>query len=110
MRVPWSRLDKIALPTILVAFVSLSIWYGCWNPPGEGVDEAAHLACVQYVKEHRRLPVMPVGGGSSEVWIGHHPPLYYAMGALAASWIAMDDAAHGGTWPSSLLWMGRCSP
>ena len=61
-------------------------------PPGEGVDEAAHLDYVRHVKEKRALPIQPVTREAGvEVWMGHHPPLYYVLGALAISWTDTGD-------------------
>lgn len=77
---------------LLVVFLALAIGYTVTIPPGEGVDEAAHFDYVRYVKEHKALPVQPMTReGGVEVWMGHHPPLYYVLGALAISWTDTSD-------------------
>jgi 4-amino-4-deoxy-L-arabinose transferase-like glycosyltransferase len=78
-------------------FTILSVGYSLTIPPGEGVDEIPHFAYVRYIKENRRLPIQPMSRQEGvDVWMGHHPPLYYLMGALAISW--SDTADFGQTF------------
>jgi 4-amino-4-deoxy-L-arabinose transferase-like glycosyltransferase len=81
------------LPAVLLgAFAVLAVGYAVTIPPGEGVDETPHFDYVRYVKENRCLPVQPVDGTEAvKVWMGHHPPLYYVLGALAISWSDTSD-------------------
>lgn len=67
---------------LLALFVTIGLWYSIAIPPGEGVDEAAHFAYVRYVADEWRLPVQPLDDTHPQVWMGHHPPLYYFLGAL----------------------------
>ena len=77
---------------LLLAFVVVAIGYTLAIPPGEGVDEAAHLDYVRYVMEEGALPEQPMTREQGvEVWMGHHPPLYYALGALVISWTNTAD-------------------
>lgn len=81
------------LPVALFGlFTTLAIGYGVTIPPGEGVDEIPHFAYVRYVKENRRLPIQPMSReGGVDVWMGHHPPLYYLLGALTVAWSDTAD-------------------
>jgi len=69
--------QNLLLVGLLATFLSISVWYSVMIPPGEAVDEVAHLNYVRYVKEHRSLPVQPMTPDLGvQVWMGHHPPLY----------------------------------
>ncbi|MGB9777441.1 MAG: ArnT family glycosyltransferase [Anaerolineae bacterium] len=79
---------------ILFLFLAIGFWYSLWNPLGEGVDEGAHFQYVLYLKEHRALPIQPFRDNSRPLLVsmGHHPPLYYALGALVIAGIDTRDA------------------
>jgi 4-amino-4-deoxy-L-arabinose transferase-like glycosyltransferase len=81
------------LPVALFGlFAILAIGYSLAIPPGEGVDEIPHFDYIRYIKENRRLPIQPMSRQEGvEVWMGHHPPLYYLMGALAIAWSNTAD-------------------
>lgn len=82
------------LAGLLVTFFAVAVGYGVTIPPGEGVDEAAHFDYVRYVKEQGALPIQPMSStGGVEIWMGHHPPLYYVLAGLAISWIDTSDFA-----------------
>ena len=82
------------MAALIVSFAVLAIGYSVAIPSGEGVDEAAHFDYVRYVKERLALPIQPMTREQGvEVWMGHHPPLYYVLGALAISWIDTSDFA-----------------
>jgi len=89
------RLTKehsVILAGLLGTFLVLAVGYGALIPPGEGVDETAHFAYAVYVKEERSLPIQPQTPEEGvDVWMGHHPPLYYVLGALAISWVDTTD-------------------
>jgi hypothetical protein len=64
---------------ILVCHVLLGAAYGLWLPLFESPDEPGHYLYVRHLQAHRQLPVQ------TEVFEApraHHPPLYYALGAL----------------------------
>ena len=83
---------SVILARLLVTFLVLTVGYSVLIPAGEGVDETAHLAYAVYVKEERSLPIQPQTPEEGvEVWMGHHPPLYYVLGALAISWVDTTD-------------------
>lgn len=84
----------IAAVAVIVVFLIAGFWYSLWNPIGEGVDEGAHFEYVRYIKEHRALPIQPWqdNGRPLLVSMGHHPPLYYTLLAIAIAWIDTRDA------------------
>ena len=79
---------------VLTLFLAIGFWYTLWNPLGEGVDEGSHFQYVRYIKETRTLPVQPTPDHPRplHVSMGHHPPLYYLLGAFSISWIDVSDA------------------
>lgn len=87
----WSR----AFAVILLAFALLAGWYSVAIPLGEAVDEIPHFEYVRYVATHHALPVQP-WADNGQPWLvtmGHHPPLYYALAALATAPIDTSDYA-----------------
>ena len=75
----WLQFGLVALFCVVAGFYSVTI------PPGEGVDEIPHFDYVRYAKENWALPVQPMNSEAGvRVWMGHHPPLYYALVALAS--------------------------
>ena len=87
------RLQDYAATAVLLAFAAIACWYAAVIPAGEGVDEIPHYLYVLYVKEQKALPIQPMTREDGvDVWMGHHPPLYYAFGAAAVSAINTSDA------------------
>lgn len=84
----WHRLRLAAL---LMLYTLLAGWYSVRTPVGEGVDEGAHFAYVQYIAEQRRLPVLTTEG-LLPVAMAHHPPLYYLLGAPVVALFDTSDA------------------
>ncbi|MGB0383592.1 MAG: ArnT family glycosyltransferase [Ardenticatenaceae bacterium] len=84
---------RIAIAAILLTFVMLATWYSVAIPIGEGVDEVHHFDYTKYVKEEWKLPVQrwDENGPRIDVWMGHHPPMYYALTALACVWCDVSD-------------------
>ena len=72
---------------ILLAFLLLSFSYSIINPLHEATDELRHYRFVRYLVENGRLPVQGEEACRSQ---SHHPPLFYALGALATAWIEAD--------------------
>ncbi len=80
---------RVIVVTLLYA--ALGIWYSVRVPVGEGVDEGAHFAYVTFIRDHHRLPTISAAGKSG-VAMAHHPPLYYALGALVIAPFDLSDA------------------
>jgi 4-amino-4-deoxy-L-arabinose transferase-like glycosyltransferase len=72
------------IATILVIFLLLAVTGSVINPLHEATDELRHYRFVQHINQLQRLPVQ--GELPCQVQ-GHHPPLFYALGALATFWI-----------------------
>jgi len=70
---------RLALLAILAAYALLAVGYNLATPMGEAPDEPSHVQYVMYLRENRRLPVVPAGGGG-QMPQGKHPPLYYLAG------------------------------
>lgn len=69
---------------VTLLFVVLAVAASLINPLHEATDELRHYRFVRFVAEQRALPVQ---GGSACNAQAHHPPLYYALAALASGWI-----------------------
>ena len=82
----------LVVSVFLAGFIALAAGYSFLIPPGEGVDETPHFDYVRYVKEHGALPIQPLSREEGvRVWMGHHPPLYYVLGAVAIYWVDTSD-------------------
>jgi 4-amino-4-deoxy-L-arabinose transferase-like glycosyltransferase len=79
-----SRLEWKAIVPLLVAFIILAIAYSVTNPLHEATDELRHYRFVRTIATTGQLPVQGQELCRSQ---SHHPPLYYALGALATFWI-----------------------
>lgn len=82
------RLDRPKTPwgiiLILLAFIGLSFAYSVVNPLHEATDELRHYRFVRTIATTGRLPIQGEEPCRSQ---SHHPPLFYALGALATAWI-----------------------
>jgi len=81
------RTASRATALILALYLALGVAYSLVNPIFESPDEALNYANVRFFVEERRLPVLEPG----EPTKAHHPPLYYALGALLTSWVPDDN-------------------
>jgi 4-amino-4-deoxy-L-arabinose transferase-like glycosyltransferase len=79
-----TKASRWAMAGITLLFVVLAGAASIINPPHEATDELRHYRFVRYVAEEWALPVQ---GGSACNAQAHHPPLYYALAALASGWI-----------------------
>lgn len=65
--------------------------YAVVTPMFESPDEPAHFEYVRYVALHRALPIEPRPEFPDHLQTAGHPPLYYALGALAAGWVNLAE-------------------
>ncbi len=72
---------------VLAAYLVLGLAYSLVNPVFEGPDESLHYANIRFIVEERRLPVLE----PDEPTKAHHPPLYYALGALLTQRVPDDN-------------------
>ncbi len=75
---------------ILAGFVGLAGWVSVANPLFESTDEIRHYRYARALVMEQRLPIQ----GQEDVRTqSHHPPLYYALTALATGWLPSDHTA-----------------
>jgi len=76
--------SRLMLVVLLVAYLVLAISYGMVTPIYEPTDEIRHFRYVRHLAVYRSLPVQSADGPRAQ---SHHPPLYYALGALVSWWV-----------------------
>lgn len=72
------------LAAVLAAFILLAAIYSIVNPLYEGTDELRHFRFVRVLADTGKLPIQGQEPKRSQ---SHHPPLYYAVSAIATFWI-----------------------
>jgi hypothetical protein len=77
------KTQRWVLGLILGLYLALGLAYSIVNPILESPDETLNYQNIRYFAEERRLPVLR----EDELSKGHHPPLYYALGALLTGWV-----------------------
>ncbi len=83
------RLARWGIVVVLLVFVVMALAYSIVNPLHEATDELRHYRFVRIVARTGRLPIQGQEECRSQ---SHHPPLFYALGALATSWIDTGNA------------------
>jgi len=73
---------------VLVAYVSLAVAYSLASPIYEPTDELRHFRYVRHLVAYHDLPVQSAEGPRAQ---SHHPPLYYALGALVSWWVPVEQ-------------------
>ena len=98
-----TTIERWGIFIILLLFVTLAFAYSAINPIHEATDELRHYRFVRTLATEGRLPVQ---GQEACRSVGHHPPLFYALGALATAWI---DTGRGicDTLPENPFWAYR---
>jgi len=86
------RPQRFALAAILILFLALGVIYSVVVPIFEKPDELHHYFVIQHLLEHRSLPVQEGSGQTMWAQEASQPPLYYALAALAVSWVDTSDA------------------
>ncbi|HUS94530.1 MAG TPA: phospholipid carrier-dependent glycosyltransferase [Patescibacteria group bacterium] len=79
-----TAVDRWGIWAILLLFLGLSFAYSVINPIHEATDELRHYRFVRTLATSGRLPIQGQEACRSQA---HHPPLFYAIGALATAWI-----------------------
>ncbi len=85
----WGRLrarvtGNWPLLALLVVYLVVAVGYSLASPLYEPTDEIRHFRYVRHILEYRSLPVQQAEGPRAQ---SHHPPLYYALGALVSAWV-----------------------
>ena len=78
------RAERLAVSVLLVVYLGLAVGYSFANPLYESPDELRHVRYVRHIATYRDLPVQEAGAPRAQA---HHPPLYYAVGALVSCWV-----------------------
>jgi len=79
---------QVAIGILLMLYIALAVAYSFANPIYESPDELRHVRYVRHISAHRRLPVQRAGAPRAQ---SHHPPLYYALGALVSGWVDVEQ-------------------
>lgn len=87
-----NRLKLRPLYFLVAGFAILSLYYSVATPLFEAPDEPAHFDYILYLAQGHGLPVQSFEHDRVIVVQGHHPPLYYALGALFTFWIDTRNA------------------
>jgi len=74
-----SRSSRVAFAALLVAYLVLAVGYSLADPLYESTDELRHFRYVRYLVVYHSLPSQRADTPRAQ---SHHPPLYYALGAL----------------------------
>lgn len=81
-------MERWLLGLLLATYLVLAVGYSLADPLYESTDELRHVRYVRHIVEYRNLPVQRSSGPRAQ---SHHPPLYYALGALASSWVPVEE-------------------
>ena len=84
-------LQRAGLPVLLAVFVLLGAMYAIVTPLFEVSDELWHYPMVKTLADGQGLPVQNPANPGAWRQEGSQPPLYYALMALATSWIDTSD-------------------
>lgn len=76
---------------VLVLFVILGLAYGVATPVFETPDEPWHFLYAKRLADGDGLPPLTFSDDPWEQGEAHQPPLYYALSALAISWVDTGD-------------------
>ena len=76
---------------VFIVFIVLAVAYSLVSPLYEPTDELGHFRYVRHLVVHRSLPVQPLDTPRAPT---HHPPLYYALGALVSGWVPVAQEVY----------------
>lgn len=93
LRISWRRLRWTLL---VVVFVALAFTFSVIQPLGRTPDEGAHVQYIVFLAEQGRLPVFSPRGGGEAGYEAQHPPLYYAL--MAVAWACSAGLATEWRW------------
>lgn len=85
----WSPLVRHrSLVIVLLGYLVLAVFSSLVSPLYEPTDELHHFRYVRHLVAYCALPVQSTEGPRAQ---SHHPPLYYALGALASWWVPIEQ-------------------
>lgn len=79
---------RCSLVILLLAYLVLAVAYSLASPLYEPTDEVRHFRYVRHIAVYRDLPVQRADAPRAQ---SHHPPLYYALGALVSGWVPLEQ-------------------
>jgi 4-amino-4-deoxy-L-arabinose transferase-like glycosyltransferase len=82
--------DHWLIAVVLAVFLTLAICYSLISPLYEPTDELRHFRYVRHIVAFHELPVQGAGARAQS----HHPPLYYALGALIIRWVPISEEVY----------------
>lgn len=92
-------IDHWPLLLILLAYLALAVVYSLASPLYEPTDELRHFRYVRHIVVYRSLPVQQdIDAPRAQ---SHHPPLYYALGALISWWVPVQQEVYYEPPPNS---------
>ncbi len=83
--------SRISSSILLALYVALALAYSLVTPMYEATDEIRHVRYVRHLTVFGELPVQSAEGPRAQ---SHHPPLYYAAGALASWWVPVGQEVY----------------
>jgi 4-amino-4-deoxy-L-arabinose transferase-like glycosyltransferase len=84
-------ISHCSLFIVLIAYLALTVAYSLSSSLYEPTDELRHFRYVRHLAVHHSLPVQQAEGPRAQ---SHHPPLYYALGALASWWVPVQQEVY----------------
>lgn len=100
---PRIHLKHRFLGLLVTLYILLALGYSIITPAWEAPDEPSHFEFVTHLRQTGRLPVQEVGRTGAS----HHPPLYYAIIALATLPADLSDTAGAIAFNPTFIWTGQ---
>jgi 4-amino-4-deoxy-L-arabinose transferase-like glycosyltransferase len=88
---------------LLLAYLVLATAYSLASPLYEPTDEIRHFRYVRHLAVYHDLPVQRADAPRAQ---SHHPPLYYALGALVSGWVPVAQDVYYEP-PANPFWTDR---
>ena len=98
-----NRYHRGAIAVLLGIYLVLAVGYSLADPLYESTDELRHFRYVRHLIAYRSLPEQRIDAPRAQ---SHHPPLYYALGALASWWVPVEQEVYY-TPPENPFWAYR---
>lgn len=86
-----SRTSRLLFVVLLGVYLVLALGYSLADPLYESTDELRHFRYVRHLIVYRSLPEQRADGPRAQ---SHHPPLYYALGALVSWWVPVEQEVY----------------
>ena len=98
---------NISITALLIVYVGLGLIYNFSVPLFEGPDETGHYAFVAQLVRGKGLPVQSFDPAQNVTYEGHHPPLYYALGALLNIGVDLSNESNVLRYNPQFIWGGH---